>query len=149
MFNTVDSLYEKIQLYFTKWFLLCFCWEMRMNASVTIQKSLHQMIHMELSGIFRNDSILISFSCRRRIKNIYREVWQKCYNFESQIKAIIYYTICLVLHGHICAQCSFSMLLWKWTTGFAGTHFLLLSIYLPLLLFKVAHIQCQCWPKWT
>lgn len=23
MFNTVDSLYEKIQLYFTKWFLLC------------------------------------------------------------------------------------------------------------------------------
>lgn len=24
MFNTVESLYEKIQLYFTKWFLLCF-----------------------------------------------------------------------------------------------------------------------------
>ncbi len=23
MFNTVESLYEKIQLYFTKWFLLC------------------------------------------------------------------------------------------------------------------------------
>ena len=25
-FNTVESLYEKIQLYFTKWFLLCLLW---------------------------------------------------------------------------------------------------------------------------
>lgn len=61
MFNTVESLYEKIQLYFTKWFLLRHCREMRMNESVYYTRT-------PFIGRFTCDSILISFSCKEKGK---------------------------------------------------------------------------------
>lgn len=74
MFNTVESLYEKIQLYFTKWFLLCLLQrdENEWFTSVSVNYTripLHETIHMELSGTVRCDSILISFSWSSRVRS--------------------------------------------------------------------------------
>lgn len=75
MFNTVESLYEKIQLYFTKWFLLCLCREMRMNGlQVSVNYTRIPFIRrFTWSRVepFRSDSILISFSCKEKGEKVF------------------------------------------------------------------------------
>lgn len=70
MFNTVQSLYEKIQLYFTKWFLLCLLQRDENGLQVfSVNYTRIPFIRwFTWSRVepFRRDSILISFFCKEK-----------------------------------------------------------------------------------
>lgn len=70
MFNTVQSLYEKIQLYFTKWFLLCLLQRDENGLQVfSVNYTRIPFIRwFTWSWVepFRRDSILISFFCKEK-----------------------------------------------------------------------------------